>query len=432
MSTAVQVRSLRNTLSLGAGRAIVRLICGFISVKLTAVYLGPSGMALIAQFNNFLSLCHGIVATGLETAATRLTSEYAGDAGRRGALLHTLGKIAAVLGFVTALAVAASSPWLAAWLLNDPGYAWVFVLGSLAILASIANALLLAVLSARDGYVRSNVSIILATILGLVIFAPAAMRWGIAGGLFATSAVYLGSLAITLALLHRSGRVRLSDFIGRFERAEARRVAAFYPMLIVHAAMAPLSLILIRQHVSSVLDLHTAGLWQACWRLSETYLLVVMSMISTQFMVRLGRVVNDPPSLRTEVVRTLAIAVGGTALIASFVYLLRDWIVRILFSPEFSPVADLMPMQLVGDVAKMIGWTLGFALVATLRSRWYIAIEIIVPLVFVVVARILGERMGVSGVTTAYAISGLVQAAMAVIAIRDLLFLRKVSHARDN
>lgn len=429
-SVETKARSLRNSMSLGAARALVRLVCGFASVKLTAVYLGPAGMALVAQFNNFLSLCQGIVASGLETAASRLTSEYAGDRARRMVLLHTLGKIALVLGLGTALIVGLASPWLAGWLLNDRAYAWVFVLGSLAIIASIANSLLLAVLSARDDYVRSMTSVILSTILGLFIFAPAAIHWGIVGGLFASSAVYFGSLVITLLLIHRSGLVGIKDFVGRFDRGEAKRVGAFYPMLVVHAALTPLSLILIRQHVSTVLDLDAAGLWQACWRLSETYLLIVMSMVSTQFMVRLGRVVNDRAALRTELLRTLGIAVGGTVAIALVVYLLRGWLVHILFSAAFKPVADLMPIQLVGDVVKIVGWTLGFALVATLRSRWYIAIEVVVPLVFVIAARLLGTSMGVSGVTTAYAVSGLVQAVLSVVALRDILFSRGVSRER--
>src|ERR1700712_2425177 len=86
--------SLRKSISLGAMRAMVRLVCGFASVKLTAVYLGPSGLALIAQFNNFMALCQSVVVTGLETAGARLTAEYIDDRPRRGALLHTLGKLA--------------------------------------------------------------------------------------------------------------------------------------------------------------------------------------------------------------------------------------------------------------------------------------------------------------------------------------------------
>lgn len=421
-SSAVGMR--RKAFSLGAVQAVVRLVCSFISVKLTAVYLGPSGLALIAQFNNFIGLCQGIVVTGLETATIRLSAEYAADNYRRQRLLATVGRVGVTLGLPTAALMMLASPYLASWLLRDPAYAWVFVVGAFGLLAAILNAVLLAVLTTRGQITRVVSANILSTILGVLVFAPAAARWGVPGGLYAASTIYMVMLMATLILKAGTKNVRLRDFAGAFDRNEARRIAGFYPMLVFHAAMTPLSLILIRENVTSHLSLDAAGLWQACWRLSETYMMVVMLSVTTQFMARLGEVVNSSSGLRTEVLRTLGASAGATAGLALCIYVLREWIVRLIFSPAFLPVADLMPMQLVGDVLKMTGWTLGFVLVAMVRSRWYIAIEIVVPLVFVGAARILGPDMGVLGVTTAYVIAGVVQCCMAFVALRDVIFIR--------
>lgn len=432
MSTSYRPAAERRSLasSLGMVRALVQLACGFISVKLTAVYLGPSGLALIAQFNNFMSLSQSVVITGLETAAGRLTAEYGQDVERRRRLLATVGRIGLGLGIPTASVVAVSSPWLASWLLRDAGYAWVFVLGAFSLLAAILNAVLLGALSARGDIVRVVMSNIVAIILGVSMFAPASMRWGVVGGLYASAGVYITSVIVTLILVRRSPLISLRDLVGPFDRTEARRIAAFYPMLIVHAVMVPLSLLLTRQHVATALSLESAGLWQACWRLSEMYLMIVLSSVTTQFMVRLGEASNSPSLLRAEVLKTLGLAVCATAVLALVIYVLREWIVRILFSTAFLPVADLMGMQLVGDVFKVTGFTLGFVLVATMRSRWYIAIEILVPVTFVVLGRVLGASMGVPGVTTAYAIAGSIHCVLSFIALRDLLFLRGQSHGR--
>lgn len=424
--TAIERRSLAS--SLGAARALVQLACSFISVKLTAVYLGPSGLALIAQLNNFMSLSQSVVITGLETAAGRLTAEYRNDVERRRRLLSTVGRIGLGLGVPTALLVAVFSHWLASWLLRDADYAWVFVLGALSLLAAILNAILLGALSARGDIVRVVVSNIIAIVLGVSMFAPASIRWGVAGGLYASAGVYVMSALVTLLVIRRSPLIGLRDLVGPFDRGEARRIAGFYPMLIVHAVMVPLSLLLIRQHVATALSLESAGLWQACWRLSETYLMIVMSSVTTQFMVRLGEAANSPVLLRAEVMKTLSLAVGATAALALGIYLLREWIVKFLFSAAFLPVADLLAVQLVGDVLKITGFTLGFVLVATMRSRWYIAIEILVPVVFIVLAHFLGARMGVPGVTAAYAIAGSIHCAMSLIALRGLLFVGKAPH----
>jgi PST family polysaccharide transporter len=177
------------------------------------------------------------------------------------------------------------------------------------------------------------------------------------------------------------------------------------------------------------LSLESAGLWQACWRLSETYLTIVMSLVTTQFMVRLGEAADSQTRLRAEALKTLSLAICATVTLALAIYVLREWIVRILFSANFLPVADLMGMQLVGDMFKITGVTMGFVLVATFRSRWYMGIEVLVPITFIVLARILGSRMGVPGVTLAYTISGIVHCVLSVIALRDLLFIRRDRHA---
>ena len=41
---------LRQAFSLGAVQVLVRLACSFISIKFTAVYLGPGGLAQCSDF----------------------------------------------------------------------------------------------------------------------------------------------------------------------------------------------------------------------------------------------------------------------------------------------------------------------------------------------------------------------------------------------
>jgi len=417
------------TSSLGAARALVRLACSFISVKLTAVYLGPTGLALIAQFNNFMTLCQSIVISGLETAVARLAAEYNDDHERRNRLLRTAATVGVGLGVPTALAVVVASPLLASWLLQEEAYSWVFVVGAFSILAAIANAVLMAAFSARGDILRVVASNILATIVGVIVFAPASVHWGVAGGLYASSGIYVISLLISLVVLYGSPLIKYKEFVGKFDLAEGKRIASFYPMLIVHSVTAPLSLILIRSHVASVLSLESAGWWQACWRLSETYLMVVMLSVTTQYMVRLGEAANSPRRLRSEMGKTLLLAAGGTCVLAAAIFLLRTLIVRMLFSSAFLPVADYMGLQLIGDVLKMIGIIMGYVLVATVRSRWYIAIEIIVPGIFIGMVHVLGGQLGVNGVTTAYVISGAAHCLLSLVALRDLVFVQEGKNA---
>jgi polysaccharide transporter, PST family len=258
------------------------------------------------------------------------------------------------------------------------------------------------------------------SVAGFAVYVPASVVWGIPGGLIGFAISQSVCLPVSLAILRRSSSVALEDFRGRFDRTEARRILGFVPMLIAHSTMSPLGLIFIRDMVASHLGLVTAGIWQATWRLSEVYLGVIMASLSLYFLPRLGEVMGTP-MLRKEIVQTLARVIGATAAVALTIFLLRDWVVRIVFTHEFLPVRDLMPFQLLGDVLRMAAWTLGFVLVALVRSRWYIALEILIPAIYFGGALFLVPEFGARGVTWAYCLAGATHFAISAFALRDIL-----------
>jgi polysaccharide transporter, PST family len=408
----------------GTMRAVTRLVCSFASIKVTSVYLGPTGLALIAQFNNFMSLCQAIVATGLDTATGRLTAEYHEDGDRCRALWGTVGRIGMGLGLAMAILIVATSYWLSTWLLLNADLQWVFFIGAAAVVCGTFNSVLLAAMAARREIGMAAGSGILATIMGLVIFVPSSVHFGVQGGLVASALAYIASFLITLLMANRMPSMPLRDFAGKLNRHEAARIVRFYPMLIVHAVIVPLTPIVIRDQITTLVNLEATGLWQACSRLSETYMMVISASVSLHFQPRLGEVVNSPQQLRAEVLRTIGASLAVTASMGIALLVFREWVVRLVLSPAFLPVVDLVPVQILGDVFKMAGWLSGFVLVATVRTPWFIAAELVVPVVFVAATRLLVPEFGVVGANMAYVMAYFVQFMVTVYALRKIVFLR--------
>ena len=97
-------------LGLGGLHSLLRLVLSFITIKFTAVYLGPSGIALVAQLGNFISICHGILGGGIGTATARLYPEFEHDQTARKHFLATAWRLAslfAVAAIVMSIVVAA-------------------------------------------------------------------------------------------------------------------------------------------------------------------------------------------------------------------------------------------------------------------------------------------------------------------------------------
>ncbi|HEX7686155.1 MAG TPA: hypothetical protein VF453_00550, partial [Burkholderiaceae bacterium] len=362
----------------GGGMAAVRMACSFVSIKITAVALGPAGLALVAQFSNFVSLFQSMLGQALTTGVVRLDAEYAQDPPRRLRVRATAARMLVALAVVFGLVMAVASAPVAGWLLSDRAYAVLIALSGIAVAAAMATDLLNGTLSAVQEIGLVGRATMASTILGLAVFAPCAYLWGVAGGLWGSFAVLVATAGVSAIVVRRRSRgVRLGDFRGAFDRTECRRLLGFYPMLLVNGALAPLTLILVRDALVEHLGLDAAGLWQASWRLSEAYQAVILSSTTLYFMPSMGARIGDPRALRRQLLRTLALATGSTAALAAGIAILRVPIVHAVFSARFAPVAGLLPLQLAGDVLKMAGWILAMALVAAMRTRRFIALAVI-------------------------------------------------------
>ena len=423
-SKTVDTRWYR-ALGLGGIHSLLRLALSFITIKFTAIYLGPAGVALVAQLSNFISICQGLLGGGLGTATARLYPEFRNDRARRRRFLTTGWRLGCVFAVASMVVIALVSGPVSQWLLTSEEHRAAVMLAGVAVGCLVLNTMIMASINGSGELGRVVMSNVIASAIGCAVYVPASVFWGISGGLIGCAVSQTLFLPVALVILRSSRNVSLEDFRGAFDRADARRILSFVPMLIAHSVMSPLGLILIRDMVASRLGLETAGLWQATWRISEIYLGIFMASLTLYFHPRLGEVVGTPGLLREEIVRTFTRAVGMTAAVALALFFMRDWVVRIVFTEAFLPVRDLMPIQLLGDVLRMAAWTLGFVLVALVRSRWYIALEILIPLTYLGAATLLVPHFGVKGVTWAYCVAGSVHFAISTFALRDVLLRRR-------
>ncbi|MGB3226252.1 MAG: O-antigen flippase, partial [Desulforhopalus sp.] len=87
------------------------------------------------------------------------------------------------------------------------------------------------------------------------------------------------------------------------------------------------------------------------------------------------------------------------------IFLLRDFIIRVLFTEDFYPMRELFPWQLTGDVIKIGSWVLAYIMIARSMVKLYIINEILFSLLFYLLSWFLVGLFGLVGVPMAYAIN---------------------------
>jgi O-antigen/teichoic acid export membrane protein len=396
--------NLIKTSLLSLASTTAKMLAGLAISKALAIYVGPAGLAVVGQFQNFVQLALTIAKGGLDTGVTKYTAEYGQDQVRLSHLFATALRICiACCALVSAALVIAADP-LSRYFLHSDAYAYVMRLFGVTIGLFVLNSLLLAILNGLQEIRTYIVVNIMQSVLTLALTTALIVSLGLDGALVALVTNQSLVLFVVLWRLRHHPIIRIAAFRGTFDRSEARRLSKFALMAGVSAIVSPLASILVRDHVTQTIGLTEAGYWQGIWYISSTYLTVVTTTLAIYYLPKLSATV-DKRDLRAELRKGYFVIMPIVMAAALCVYLTREWVVRILFTEDFMPMVGLFRWMLIGDVVKLASWLIAYLMLAKAMTRAFIVTEVVFSASFVLFSMVLTDHFGLVGVTYAHALN---------------------------
>ncbi len=380
----------------------VRMLTALGLNKVLAHAVGPSGYAVIGQFQNFVSMLTTFASGAVNTGVTKYTAEYSDNEVRQRMVWRTAGSIAIWCTGLCSVSVLILHRQLALWLLDDPQFGGVFIwLGFTMVLLAL-NSLLLAILNGKKEVNRYVTVTITGSLVGLLVTGSLALLGGLYGALVALAINQSIVVVVTMALCYKAPWFRLKDLWGAIDPQVARNLGKYTLMALTSAAVVPVSQILIRNHLVEDFGWEAAGHWQAVTKISELYLMLFVSTLSLYYLPRLAEI-KAARELKAEILSTYRIVLPATFLGAAGIYLLRDYITLTLFAPSFLPMRDLFLWQVMGDIMKIGSWILAYVMIGHSLTRAYIITEITFSAALVLFVWIATKTNGLQGAPMAYA-----------------------------
>lgn len=385
--------------------------------KLLAIYVGPSGYAVIGQFQNFVQMATVFGSGAINTGVAKYTAEYFDDVEAQHRVWRSAGTISLLCSLVLALAIAIFHRHLAALLLNNEQYGSIFLWLSATVTMFVFNGLLLAILIGKKEIVRYVTINICGSLFSLLVTGALAYAWGLFGALVSLAIYPSLTFLVTVTLVARARWFSFRYLFGGVDKGTALNLSKFVLMAAASGAALPIAQILIRNHLGSSFGWDSAGLWEALVRLSNAYLTIFMATLSLYYLPRFSEI-REPEELRREILQGYRVIIPLVCVSSLAIYLLRDWIVALLFSREFAPMRDLFAWQMAGDVIKMASWLLGYVLIAKAMVATFVVLEFAFSLFFVGATMGLTPFLGLEGVVVAYALHYVVYLALLIFVLR--------------
>lgn len=389
--------------------------------KLVALQFGPNGITLLSHFQNLLAIATTIPNDGINLGIiTYLGNKHPGDADYQRYLVAGILWQLLVFAGVISVFLIQEDFYLGPFLSEMPAKAWIafFTVGLLLLLISIY---LQAIILARRA---------LPYYAGLVAFSSvgsALLIWYYLPdfSLSTLLLLYLVGQGLTagialVMIVSRGWLPRLS--LAAINKLALRDIGKFILMALTLVICSKLVNFYVRHIMIARFDLYQTGLWQTAVKLSENYTMLYTSFLGIVYYPKLAALVHEEESFRKYVRTVFYRLVPLIAIGLGLFYALQHWFILLLFEERFLPAAELLDFQVIGDFFKMSAWILSFIITVQARTTFYIILQVIAAVLYLLLLFWLVGQFGLQGVPMAHCASFGLFFLFNVIHFRKIIF----------
>ena len=383
-------------------QTLMKMVAGFIVMKIVAIMAGPEGIAQFGFYQNattiMLMLSGGIVSAGVTSILA--SNESCRDKAYTYCVLYTRR-----LGVYSLFFALPSIVFFQYFYIGDK---------------NIVNYILIC-LSAPAIYLQSRFMLHIAILNGLrqisllakrniqasflVIFISCFNYW-----FFDKWQAACFSLCLAPALLYIYITVTAKDnkvlpsFISQKIINNGSNLNRYALAGIASAICMPIAQTLIRSYISETNGEFNTGIWQALNRLSEVYLVLISSVISMYVLPKVSSA-KGKKELRGALSPILIFTAAMATVAVLIVYVFRSEFIILLFDSRFFVMERFFIYQLPGDLFKITSWVFSFSLLALGHARVVMLLEIISTIIYVLLVKFGLSALGMKGAFLAYTLS---------------------------
>ncbi len=406
--------------SLTSISTLVRMCTSLVSVKVVASIIGPAGVALVGQLNNFSTIALSLATGGINSGVTKYVAEYKEDNSVVKQYIATAFKIVVGCSLLIGLILLLGCRFLSKLVMLTPEYWYVFAIFGFTIIFYGINNLIVSIVNGYkqfNKYVKVN---IVSSIFGVAFTITLVFLWGLPGALISAVTFQSLMIGVSLLMLRKLNWLNKEFFLGQFKKAIASKYFRYSLMTLTTALTVPVSQMLLRGYVMANISEVEAGWWEGMNRISGMYLMVITSSFSVYYLPRLSEI-HDKNELRHEIFKCYKVIVPMLLVGFAIIYFLRFFIIRLLFTPEFMPMSQLFLWQMAGDFFKICSWLLAFLMVAKAMTKLFVSTEIIFSLLYLGLGWLLVHIDGIVGLTQAYLANYVIYLAVMSISFKNVL-----------
>ena len=182
---------------------LVKMLTGLISVKVVASVIGPAGIALLGQLNNFTVIVMTLANGGINNGIVKYIAEYKEDRGKVIVFLSTALRITLFCSLIIGLFMILFHTYLSKVIMLSSEYGYVFTVFGLTVLMYSLNMMLISVINGFKEF-RMYVKISIAnSVVGVLFTLVFVYTLGLKGALISAVTYQSVMLCVTFLMVRK-------------------------------------------------------------------------------------------------------------------------------------------------------------------------------------------------------------------------------------
>lgn len=389
--------------SLNSFSVVLKIGIGLITSKILAIFVGPSGMALIGNLRNFLTSLESISTLGFQNGIVKYTAENEKNKIELQKIVSTVFITLIGIGlFLSCILFFTASYWNEKIFGNNSEYLIVFKILAFVLPTYGLSIFFISVINGLGRFKKVITINIIGNIVGLLTSVFLILQFKTTGALMAIVIAPTLLFFVTLYLVQKE--IQFFQFIksDTFDFKILKNLSSYSLMTLVSSVFGPFVFLAIRNHIIQDLGIEQAGYWETMTRISSYYLMFVSTILSVYFLPKLSKAQNNQET-KSIFLQYYKYVLPVFVFALSLLYFIRFFVVQLLFTKEFLPVTDLFFWQLLGDILKVCALILGYQFFAQKNTSAFIITELFSFSVFYAGSLYFIKLFQIEGVVIAYA-----------------------------
>ncbi len=395
----------------------IKVICGLVLSKATALFLGPSGLALLGNLNNLSRMASGVTAEGYQNGTVRYVSEFHTKPKTKKVLLATVFQLSLGVSLVLALFFWGFSKTISLYLFDTYEYALAVICLGIGLPFLSINLIVIFILNGEENYKKLVVVNGILSLVSMLIAVIVMFKYDLYTVMISVGLIPIVVFGFNYICLREQRYIFKYIFEFRyFSISVLKKMSAYFTMAVYSAIIVSVNLILVRNLIIEKLSIDEAGYWEAMNKISSFYVMFFLSLTSFYLLPQFSKI-NSVDAFKIKITNFYKLCIPLLLVSFTGVYFMRFVLLEVFLSKDFLPTSSLFLYRLIGDFISVLSIALVKQFHAKLMIKAYIICNGALNVLYFCLSYCFIDRYGLNGVMKAYALSYLLYFILVLIFI---------------